>query len=125
MKPKGLFVGLIILLIVFAHGCGKKATISDEMIGTWKTTDSKYRDTSFELTPDKIIFRTLGGEVNANTIKKIKKKKAPDTEETLYTLTYVNLEEQESLFSFFFSQKNGGKIRFQNQPEIIWTREKD
>ncbi len=125
MKPKGLFIGLIILLIAFTHGCGKKVYISDEMIGTWNTTDSKYKDTSFELTPEKIIFRTLRGEVNANTIKKIKMKKAPDTEETLFILTYVNLEEQESLFSFFFSEKNGGMIRFQNQPEIIWTRKKD
>jgi len=125
MKPKRLFIVLSILIIVFAHGCGKKATISDEMIGTWNTIDSKYKETNFELTPDKIIFRTLGGEVNANTIKKIKKKKAPDTEEMLFTLTYVNLEGQESIFSFFFSQKNGGEIRFQNQPEIIWTKEKD
>lgn len=122
MKPKRLFIGLIIILIALTHGCGKKATISDEMTGTWNTTDSKYKDTSFELTPDKIIFRTLKGEVNANTIKKIQKKKAPDTEETLYTLTYVNIEGQESIFSFFFIQKNGGMIRFQNQPEIIWTR---
>jgi len=125
MKPNRLFVLLFILIIVFAHGCGKKATISDEMIGTWNTTDSKYKETSFELTVDKIIFRTLRGEVNANTIKKIKKKKAPDPEETLFTLTYVNLEGQETIFSFFFSQKNGGMIRFQNQPEIIWTKEKD
>jgi hypothetical protein len=125
MKPKRLFVLLTIVIIVFAHGCGKKATISDEMIGTWNTTDSNYKETSFELTADKIIFRTLGGEVNANTIKKIKKKKAPDPEETLFTLTYVDLEGQEIIFSFFFSQKNSGMIRFQNQPEIIWTKEKD
>ena len=125
MKPKRLFIGLIILLIVFAYGCGKKATISDEMVGTWKTTDSKYKETYFELTQDKIIFRTLGGEVNANTIKKIKKKKVPDTEEALFTLTYVSLEGQESIFSFFFSQKNSGMIRFENQPEIIWTKETD
>ncbi len=125
MIPKRLFVVLTILIIIFAHGCGKKATISDEMIGIWNTTDSKYKETSFELTVDKIIFRTLGGEVNANTIKKIKKKKAPDPEETLFTLTYVSIEGQETIFSFFFSQKNGGMIRFQNQPEIIWTKEKD
>jgi len=122
MKPKRLFVVLTILLIVFVYGCGKKASISDEMIGTWNTADSNYKETSFELTPDKIIFRTLGGEVNANTIKKIKKKKVPDTEETLFTLTYVNIEGQESIFSFFFSPKNSGEIRFQNQPEIIWTK---
>ncbi len=125
MKPKRVFVGLAILLIVLAHGCGKKASISDDMIGTWKTTDSKYKETFFELTPEKIIFRTIGGEVNANTIKKIKTKKDPETDETLFTLTYVNLEGKESIFSFFFSQKNGGIIRFQNQPEITWTKEKD
>jgi len=125
MKPKRIFVVLSILIIVFTHGCGNRATIEDEMIGTWNTTDSKYKDTSFELTADQIIFRTIGGEVNANTIKKIKKKKAPDTEETLFTLTYVNLEGKETIFSFFFGQKNGGVIRFQNQPEIIWTKEKD
>lgn len=125
MKPKRVFVGLTILIMVFAHGCGKKATISDDMVGTWNTTDSKYKETYFELTPDKIIFRTLGGEVNANTIINIKTKKDPETEETLFTLTYVNLEGKESLFSFFFSQKNGGIIRFQNQPEIIWTKGKE
>ncbi len=125
MRPKRIFVVLTILIIVFAYGCGKKATITDEMVGTWNTTDSKYKDTSFELTADQIIFRTIGGEVNTNTIKKIKKKKAPDTEETLFTLTYVNIEGKETIFSFFFGQKNGGVIRFQNQPEIIWTKKKD
>ncbi len=125
MKPKRIFVVLSILFIVFTHGCGKRATITDEMMGTWNTTDSKYKETSFELTADQIIFRTIGGEVNPNTIKKIKKKKVPDTEESLFTLTYVNLEGKETIFSFFFSQKNGGVIRFQNQPEIIWTKEKD
>lgn len=125
MKSKRLFTGLAILCILCVFGCCKKATISDEMIGTWKTTDFKYKETFFELTPDKIIFGTLRGEVNANTIKKIKTKRVPDTEETLYTLTYVNLEGQEIVFPFFFSQKNGGMIRFQNQPEIIWTKKQD
>ena len=125
MKPKRIFVVFVILTVVFVFGCGKKEVMSDEMIGTWKTSDPEYKGTYFELTQAKIIFGTLEGDVNANTIKKIKKKKIPDTEEILFTITYVNIEGQESLFSFFFSSKNNGMIRFQNQPEMVWTKEKD
>ena len=116
---------LAILMIAFLHGCVKKAVFPDEMIGTWKRADSKYERTFFELTQDKIIFGTLKGEVNAHTIKKIKKEKVPGTEETLYTVTYVNIEGKEFKFPFFFNPENGGTVRFQNQPEVVWIKEKN
>jgi len=125
MKSIRLFAVLAIFIIVFIFGCGKKATISDELMGTWKTTESKYKGTFFELTQDKVIFGTQAGEVNANTIKKVKKEKVPDTEETLYRITHLDLEGRESIFSFYYNPKNSGEIRFQNQPELIWTKEKD
>ena len=87
--------------------------------------DLKYKDTLFELTKDKIIFRTLKGDLNASTIKKIKAKKVPDTDETLYTIIYVDLEGMEAVFSIYLNPKDGGEVRFQNQPEITWTNEKD
>ncbi len=125
MKSKRLFVVLSILIIAFTHGCGKKAAVPDELVGTWETMDLKYKDTFFELTKDKIIFRTLKGDLNASTIKKIKAKKVPDTDETLYRIIYVDLEGMEAVFSFYLNPKDGGEIRFQNQPEITWTKEKN
>jgi hypothetical protein len=126
MKSKSLlFVVLSILLIAFTHGCGRIAAVPDELVGTWKTTDLKYKDTFFELTKEKIIFRTLKGDLNASTIKRIKVKKVPDTEETLYRIIYVDLEGMEAQFSIYFNPRNSGEIRLQNQPEITWIKEKD
>jgi len=125
MKSKRIFFVLAILIIAFFHGCVKKAVFPDEMIGTWKRADSKYERTFLELTQEKIIFGTLEGEVNAHTIKKIKKEKVPGTEEILCTVTYVNIEGKEFKFPFFFNPENGGSVRFQNQPEVAWIKEKN
>jgi hypothetical protein len=125
MKSKSLFVVFSIFIIAFTHGCGRTAAVPDEMVGTWKTMDLKYKDTFFELTKEKIIFRTLKGDLNASTIKKIKAKKVPDTDETLYRIIYVDLEGMEAVFSIYFNPKDSGEIRLQNQPEITWTKEQD
>jgi hypothetical protein len=125
MKSKSLFIVLSILLIAFTQGCGRIAAVPDELVGTWKTMDLKYKDTFFELTKEKIIFRTLKGDLNASTIKKIKAKKVPDTDETLYTIIYVDLEGMKAIFPIYYNPKEGGEIRFQNQPQITWTKEKD
>lgn len=125
MKSKRIFFVLAILMIAFFHGCVKKAVFSDEMIGTWKRADSKYERTFLELTQEKIIFGTLEGEVNAHTIKKITKEKVPGTEEILYTVSYVNIEGKELKFPFYFNPENGGSVRFQNQPEVVWIKEKN
>lgn len=125
MKSKRIFFVLAILMITFLYGCVKKAVFPDGMIGTWKRADSKYERTFLELTQEKIIFGTLEGEVNAHTIKKIKKEKVPGTEEILYTVTYENIEGKEFKFPFYFNPENGGSVRFQNQPEVVWIKEKN
>ena len=125
MKSKKIFTVLAILMIVFLDGCMKKVTFPDELIGRWKRTDSQYERAFFELTHEKIIFGTLSGEVDAHAIKKINQEKVPDTAEILYTVTYVNIEGKEFKFSFYFNPENGGTVRFQNQPEVIWIKEKN
>ncbi len=123
MKSKKFYAVLCILFIAFTHGCGRMAAVPDELVGIWKTMDLKYKDTFFELTKEKIIFRTSKGDLNASTIRKIKAKKVPDTDEILYTIVYVDLEGMKAVFPIYFNPKDGGKIRFQNQPKIIWTKE--
>lgn len=116
---------LTILAIVIMTGCGQKASFTDEMIGTWKRSDAEYKGAFFELTADKIIIGTLKGEISAYTIKNIRKEKVSGSEEILYNVTYADLDGSEFKFPFYFDPKNGGKIRLQNQPEIIWTKEKN
>ena len=123
MKSKKVFAVLAILAIAFLNVCVKKATFPDELIGRWKRTDSQYKRAFFELTHEKIIFGTLSGDVDAHTIKKINQEKVPDTAETLYTVTYVNIEGKKFKFPFYFDPENGGTVRFQNQPEVIWIKE--
>ncbi|MGD2246650.1 MAG: hypothetical protein PVI11_08900 [Candidatus Aminicenantes bacterium] len=125
MKSKKIFAVLVIFMMAFLDGCVKKADFPDELIGTWKRTDSQYERAFFELTQEKIIFGTLSGEVNAHTIKKINQEKVPDTAEILYTVTYVNIEGKEFKFPFYFNPENGGTVRFQNQPEVIWIKAKN
>ena len=125
MKPKTYLAVFAILMMFFGTKCGKTPIVSDDLIGVWKTVSPKYAGTFFELTKTSIKFKTKEETVNTYAITKIKSKKEGEEEWTLYTICYVAQEGLEYEFPFYFSPERNGRIRFKNQMDIIWNRERE
>lgn len=118
MKAKKILLAICLLLW---NGCqpGNKST-PDDLIGVWKTTDSRYAGRSFELTKDHIIFGTGENSASFHPIAEIQK--LPQAGANLYTIIYVNQEGQKYKFSFFYNSDSGGVIWFKNQNDIRWRK---
>jgi hypothetical protein len=124
MKGRKGLVVLIFLLALSPFQCGKKATVPEDLIGVWKTTAAPYDDRFFEIKADEVIFGTGEGNFDTYAITKIKTEKDPREQATLYTLCYKTIERREYRFSFYYDPANHGSIRFKNQQEMVWTKEK-
>jgi len=123
MKLKERVILLAVLIVFTAHSCMQTSKVPDELTGVWKTTDSEYTGTFFELTADKIIIGKKGGEVEGYTIKKIKKEKVKNSEELYFVITYIDLGKKEYKFPIYFNPVDGETIRWANRPKIVWTKE--
>ncbi|MGH7273199.1 MAG: hypothetical protein ACREIQ_01905 [Nitrospiria bacterium] len=120
-------IWILTTLLVFTTflGCQSeknKTTLDPALLGTWKTPAPAYSDRFLELTRGLIILGTGEGNVAVHPIKNIEK--VHEDEDTLYTLTYVNREGKEYNFSFYYNPRNEGVIRFKNQKQIEWTKER-
>ena len=122
MRIKMCLIVMTIFSALVMSNCGKNTTVSDEMLGTWRTSTIKYRDTSFELMRDKIIFKTKDGDINVHYITKTQEEKLKNDEWVLYTVHYMNRELQKIEFPFYFHPSQGGLIRFKNQEKVVWRK---
>lgn len=116
----------IIALCVIAtalFGCQvrKDNIVTEELIGVWETSASRYEDCFFEIKDEMIIFNNGLDYTNINYINDIEI--FPGRGKTLYNMYYKDMQGKEYKLSFFyFKEGNGGVIRFKNQKEIEWTR---
>ena len=117
-----LFISLMILF--FGFQCGGKKALPDNLIGVWETSDPKYADRIFEITRNEVIFQTGETTFDTYSIKSIEMEKVPGGQSLLYTITYKNIEGLEYKFSFFYDPAGNGAIRFKNQDQFVWTKEK-
>ena len=123
-KPqKNQVIFLAVLIAIITINCGKITTASDELIGIWKTSNIRYKDTSFEIKKKAITFNTKEGDSNKFTIIKIKKELMQDKEWVQYTIFYRDRDLQKAEFPFYFLSTNSGMIRFENQPYLVWKKD--
>jgi len=123
-KPqKSQVIFLAVLIAIITINCGKITTASDELIGIWKTSNIRYKDTSFEIKKKAITFCTKEGDSNKFTIIKIKKELMQDKEWVQYTIFYRDRDLQKTEFPFYFLSTNSGIIRFENQPYLVWKKD--
>jgi hypothetical protein len=125
MKVGKVLVVLIYLIVLSTCQCGKKTAVPGDLIGVWKTTAPTYVDRFFEIKTDGIIFGTGEGNFDTYAITRIEIEKDREQEGTLYTICYKNPTGQEYKFSFYYDPANQGTIRFKNQQEMVWTKEKN
>jgi len=125
MRMKRVFKVLICFVVFFGLRCGGKTAVPEGLIGVWKTSATEYADRFFEIKRDQVIFGTGEGKSDIYPITKIEIGKLPETEGTLFTILYKNIEGQKYKFSFYYDPTNQGTIRFKNQKEMVWIKAKN
>jgi len=112
-------------LLSLLWGCSlwTDRTPPDELIGVWQTDAARYKDCPTEITPTRIIFHTVTGAIDINTIQEIEK--TTEKGKTLYRIHYENAEGLVYRLSFYFLQSpEGSVIQYKNQPQLIWKKRK-
>lgn len=125
MKKTKLVIILLFTIILF--GCQEKKLllVPDNLVGIWKTTESRYADRSFEFTHSAIIFGIGEGEFERYTIDYLKMKRTRDGKSTIYTIFYHDQEGEEYILTFYYYPEKNGVIKVKYQENTVWTKEKD
>ncbi len=94
----------------------------ERLIGVWKAQAREYRDRSFELQPDKVIFEP--GEETSDTNIVIGIESREEDGRLLYDIDYFSPDGLEHTFSFYYDPLAGGVIALKNQSGIVWRKER-
>ena len=125
MKHKWIIISVFILIIVsiFVFYLKEDEVFPDSLIGRWTTSEPRYKDRFFELS--KVTFSYGLGEdkIDVHFISSIEK--SIQDNNTLYTINYHNIDGLEYTRSFYYYPANGGVIKFKNQKNVEWTKNKD
>ena len=125
MRPKTIqIVFIVLVMLCFTLQCSKIKTAPEDLIGVWKTSDPKYEDRFLEIDRSTITFGKGGGDSDTHPITSIEVEKGPEAKGNLYTIAYKDKEGQKFNFLIYYDPANQGTIRFKNQDQIEWTREK-
>ncbi|MEE9179415.1 MAG: hypothetical protein V3U22_00860, partial [Vicinamibacteria bacterium] len=114
---------LYLVLAVGLSACGPDPSSRPErLIGVWKAQAREYRDRSFELQPDKVIFETGEETSDTNIVFGIERRE--ENGRLLYDIDYLGPDGLEHTFSFYYEPLAGGVIALKNQSGIVWRRER-
>ena len=124
MKTDNIYIGvlLVCMVSVLCIQCTAQKTSPPEIIGVWTTDDDYYNDETMEFTLDKFIICSTYGTYE-NKISKIESSKGHLYNSTLYSISYVNREEEECLMNFIYSPEDGGTLMLKALQDIVWKRE--
>ena len=127
MKSTRIFVAVTLLATVI--GCqpqsqsqADNSTVPEKLLGVWKTPHSKYADRFFEIKNDALIFGQGGEKIELHALADIHE--TWEGKSILYTISHLNHEGQRYTFAFYYDPTDGGTIRFKNQKQIVWTKER-
>lgn len=115
---------LVFALFATTLGChsGDGKTVPEHLLGVWKTTHPKYADRYFEIRKDVVIFGQGEGKSEFHAIASVDQ--SAEGKSTLYTITHVSHDGQRFTFAFYYYPDDHKALRFKNQKDIEWTREK-
>ncbi len=117
-----LFMLCALLPVAVLAGCNSPeiTDLSNDLMGTWKTSESRYADRFITLEKTRISFGTGGSDYTIHPISSVEGREEPEEGRVLYTV-YYPLDDQEQLFSFYHYPASQS-IRFKNQDNFEWTR---
>ena len=73
-----------------------------------------------EFMKDSIVFKGETGSSVSGRIIRFEQIQEGST--TFYRLSYRDEERNDYQLSFTYEPAQGGKVRFKNQPQLVWTR---
>lgn len=114
---------IAIVTLMFMYGEPAPRYIPQQLIGTWRTTDSVYGDRFIEFSPATISFGTGAATISKTGFMKEVKTDSEDGK-TLYTFLYEQ-DGAEVQLSFYYDGPDGEGIRLKNKKSVLWTKEKD
>ncbi len=125
MKLKYILISIFALTLIstFIWFSKQNTKFPENLIGTWTTSEKKYIDRFFELTPTTITYGIGREKTNVYNISNVKKDVQNNT--VLYTIEYHNSDGVQYTRSFYYDTTKGGVIKFKNQEDIPWTKKKD
>jgi hypothetical protein len=125
MKLKWIvIVGFILIAAsIFMFFPKKNKDLSEDLIGRWTTSEPKYVDRFLELTKTTLTYGLGENKKNSYSISSVEK--SIEGINILYTISYKDRDGLAFTRSFYYEPSNGGVIRFKNQENIEWTKEKD
>jgi len=124
VKSKSTCIAFAILILFFGAQCQKEFTVPEELIGVWVTDDPRYVDHPFEIKKDTLIFEQGLGYFDFDVFSIVDLEKMDADGDTLYIIHYLIRAGRKFEFSFYYAPTEGGVIRFKNQPEMKWTKNK-
>ena len=124
MTSKSTCIAFAILILFFGAQCQKEFTVPEELIGVWVTDDPRYVDHPFEIKKDTLIFEQGLGYFDFDVFSIVDLEKMDADGDTLYIIHYLIRAGRKFEFSFYYAPTEGGVIRFKNQPEMKWTKNK-
>jgi hypothetical protein len=124
MRPRIILILLVTLAMTFGVQCERMFAVPEELIGVWVTKDPNYQDRPFEIKKNTVIFEQGLGYLDFDVYPILGVKKTESEGQTLYIIYYTIPSGKKFEFSFYYSAANGGEIRFKNQPEMVWTKQK-
>ena len=122
MKSKSIL--LILAICVFLLGCQPKGleTLPPELIGVWETSAPNYKDGSFELTENHIVFINSGPPQYTSVNSIVRMERVSEGQDLLYTVHYESTQGEKYIFAFYHYPTKDGTIRLKNQRGIEWRR---
>jgi hypothetical protein len=114
-------MALLLAAVVLAPGCGEDSIeLPAEFSGYYDTSDPRYIDRYFELSPDEVRLGLGDGETMTHTIRSIQRQEQDG--KTFYTVAYSTGEGPDQLT---FTQRDGGALVMKNQPTVVWERREE
>lgn len=113
---------MALLATLAACQAQKENSVPDHLLGVWSTSAPRYADRYIEIRNDMIIFGTGGDAFELHVLAELNE--AREGEAILYTISHLNHFGQPYTLSFYYEPTSDGIIRFKNQREIAWTKER-
>jgi hypothetical protein len=117
---------LLLTLILLLAGCDGRElkALPGEMVGEWKTDESRYHGRLMRLETDRITFGLGGiGPDKTELIEKISIAN-PDNP-TDYAIRLKSEDGTPDAIVLQFTADNGGELRLKNQPKVVWKRKNE
>ena len=122
MTPRRIVAAMALLATLAGCQAQKESPVPDHLLGVWSTSAPRYGDRYIEIRNDMIIFGTGGDTFELHALTEVTE--AREGEAIVYTITHLNHFGQPYTLSFYYEPTSDGIMRFKNQKEIVWTKEK-